>query len=122
MALTSAISLCAKWREFYPKGNVDLAISLHNVLKETTDSAGWLTVNDYMSPTCFLYLIERLLILSFCFHGCIFMTRSSCVEWLSYEGWCMGSSSNVRQCYMFGYHEGYPSFFSFNGYANVEFP
>ncbi|CAH1443461.1 unnamed protein product [Lactuca virosa] len=87
------------WRALFDKlkddksssTNVDLAISLHNVLKETTFSAGWLRADDCMSPTCFLYLIERLLILSFCFRGHFFMTRSSCVEWLTYEERSVGS-------------------------------
>ncbi|KAL8259368.1 hypothetical protein R6Q59_027321 [Mikania micrantha] len=69
--------------------NEDLAISLHNILKETF-SAGWGRVNDCMSPACFLYLMDRLLILSFCFNGYVFTTRSSFVEWLSYNECVMG--------------------------------
>ncbi|KAI3700084.1 hypothetical protein L2E82_44700 [Cichorium intybus] len=78
--------------------NVDLAISLHNVLKETMLSAGWLRTDDCMSPACFLYLVERLLILSFCFRDYVYMTRSSCVEWLTYEEWGMGSNGGSVTC------------------------
>ncbi|KAL4581720.1 hypothetical protein LXL04_006247 [Taraxacum kok-saghyz] len=94
------------WKELFDKlingdksslKNVDLAISLHNVLKETTLYANWLRADDCMSPACFLYLIERLLILSLFFRGgYAFMTRSSCVEWLAYEEWGMGGPNGVK--------------------------
>ncbi|XP_076882632.1 uncharacterized protein LOC143531164 [Bidens hawaiensis] len=67
----------------------DLAISLYGILGETF-CAGWRGVDNCMSPSCFLYIMDRLLILSFCFRGYVFTTRSSCVEWLSYEEWEMG--------------------------------
>ncbi|KAF5755398.1 putative TPR and ankyrin repeat-containing protein [Helianthus annuus] len=68
-----------------------LARSIHNILKETY-SAGWQEGNDCMSPACFLYLMDRLQILSFCSRGYVFTTRSSCVEWLSYGECGMGSN------------------------------
>ncbi|XP_071695484.1 uncharacterized protein [Rutidosis leptorrhynchoides] len=76
------------WRDLLSKLNGgksslksgDLAIMLHNALKETF-TTGW----RVMSPACLLYLMERLLILSFCVNGNVFTTRSSCVEWLNYE-------------------------------------
>ncbi|KAJ0667598.1 putative TPR and ankyrin repeat-containing protein [Helianthus annuus] len=71
--------------------NEDLARSIHNILKETY-SAGWQEGNDCMSPACFLYLMDRLQILSFCSRGYVFTTRSSCVEWLSYGECGMGSN------------------------------
>ncbi|KAK1439383.1 hypothetical protein QVD17_05200 [Tagetes erecta] len=74
--------------------NEDLAIRLHNVLKETF-SAGWQRVNECMSPACFLYLMDRLLILSFCFRRYVFTTRSSCAEWLS--------NNECRRCSNGGY-------------------
>ncbi|KAJ0433422.1 putative TPR and ankyrin repeat-containing protein [Helianthus annuus] len=88
------------WRNLFKKlmnrdrsisRNEDLAISLHNILEETY-SAGWQEGNDCMSPACFLYVMDRLLILSFCFRGYVFTTRSSCVEWLSYGECGMGSN------------------------------
>ncbi|KAG5545647.1 hypothetical protein RHGRI_017957 [Rhododendron griersonianum] len=40
---------------------------------------------DYISPTCFVYLVERLLILAYSFQGFLFTTKSSFVEWLICE-------------------------------------
>ncbi|KAG5545645.1 hypothetical protein RHGRI_017955 [Rhododendron griersonianum] len=40
---------------------------------------------DYISPTCFMYLVERLLILAYSFQGFLFTTKSSFVEWLICE-------------------------------------
>ncbi|KAH7840877.1 hypothetical protein Vadar_022824 [Vaccinium darrowii] len=40
---------------------------------------------DYISPTCFVYLVERLLILACSFNGFLFTTKSSFVEWLICE-------------------------------------
>ncbi|KAK9175135.1 hypothetical protein WN944_027141 [Citrus x changshan-huyou] len=42
---------------------------------------------DYITPDCFLYLIERLLILLSSFKGCILTTKSSFVDWLIYREW-----------------------------------
>ncbi|KAI3685051.1 hypothetical protein L6452_34283 [Arctium lappa] len=86
------------WRDLFDKLNGNgtksgnLAIGLHNVLKEAF-CGGW-RVDGCMSTTCFLYLMERLLILSFGFNGYVFTTRSSCVEWLAngHEDWSMGSN------------------------------
>ncbi|XP_071701802.1 uncharacterized protein [Rutidosis leptorrhynchoides] len=73
--------------------NWDLAVSLHNVLKETFPSGfGRRAKDEQISPACFLYFWERLLILSFCFRGHVFTTRSSFVEWIGYEKWRMVSS------------------------------
>nr|GFB69505.1 DNA helicase, UvrD/REP type, P-loop containing nucleoside triphosphate hydrolase [Tanacetum cinerariifolium] len=66
------------WRDLFAKlngdelisRNEDLAISLHNVIEEAF-SAGFLKVN--MSPACFLFLMERLMILSFCYRGYVFI-------------------------------------------------
>ncbi|PWA41896.1 DNA helicase, UvrD/REP type, P-loop containing nucleoside triphosphate hydrolase [Artemisia annua] len=77
--------------------NGDLARSLHNVLKETF-SASWRKLNDFMSPSCFIYLMERLLTLSSCIHGCVFTTRSSLVKWLTYEDWAMCLNGSGVTC------------------------
>ncbi|XP_068331789.1 uncharacterized protein [Pyrus communis] len=57
---------------------------LHEALVETyrTD---WRRVNDYMSPGCFMYLVERLVTLATCFQGFVITTRSCFVEWLLYQ-------------------------------------
>lgn len=74
------------WRDLFEKlngyrsssRNGDLAISLLNVLKETF-SSGWWRVNDCVSPACFLYLMERLVIFTFYLCDYAFTARSSCV-------------------------------------------
>ncbi|KAI8552025.1 hypothetical protein RHMOL_Rhmol06G0232600 [Rhododendron molle] len=40
---------------------------------------------DYISPACFMYLVERLLILAYSFEGFLYTTKSSFVEWLICE-------------------------------------
>ncbi|KAI8552028.1 hypothetical protein RHMOL_Rhmol06G0232800 [Rhododendron molle] len=40
---------------------------------------------DFISPTCYVYLVERLLILAYSFQGFVFTTKSSFVEWLICE-------------------------------------
>ncbi|XP_052204547.1 uncharacterized protein LOC127809633 [Diospyros lotus] len=41
--------------------------------------------SDYVSPSCFLYLVDRLLVLTFRSTGLLFITKSSLVEWLICE-------------------------------------
>ncbi|GFY91013.1 hypothetical protein Acr_07g0012090 [Actinidia rufa] len=62
---------------------VPLVYKFHNALKDTYN-ANW-RVQDYISPHCFLYLVESLLILGSCFQGIIFTSKSSFVEWLISE-------------------------------------
>ncbi|XP_057496549.1 uncharacterized protein LOC130781371 isoform X2 [Actinidia eriantha] len=62
---------------------VPLVFKFHNALKDTYN-ANW-RVQDYISPHCFLYLVESLLILGSCFQGIIFTSKSSFVEWLISE-------------------------------------
>ncbi|PRQ41353.1 putative hydrolase [Rosa chinensis] len=50
-----------------------------------TYSANWRALHDYISPGCFLYLVERLLTLASCFHGFVISTSSSFIEWLIYK-------------------------------------
>ncbi|KAK9185203.1 hypothetical protein WN943_025558 [Citrus x changshan-huyou] len=57
---------------------------LHGALLDTY-GANWRKEYDYMSPACFLYLLERLLILMSCFQGYIFTTKSSFVDWRIYQ-------------------------------------
>ncbi|KAM1846609.1 hypothetical protein ACFX14_011002 [Malus domestica] len=56
---------------------------LHEALVETYRS-NW-RVNDYISPGCFMYLVERLVTLATCFQGFVITTRSCFVEWLLYQ-------------------------------------
>ncbi|CAK7326909.1 unnamed protein product [Dovyalis caffra] len=56
---------------------------LHEALEETYN-ANWRNV-DYISPGCFLYILERQLILLSYFNGCCFTAKSTFVEWLIYQ-------------------------------------
>ncbi|KAL5829949.1 hypothetical protein ACOSQ3_019417 [Xanthoceras sorbifolium] len=62
---------------------VSLVQKLHEALLDTY-RANW-RFNDYISPACFLYLIERLLIMLSSFQGYILTTKSSFVEWLIHQ-------------------------------------
>ncbi|CAL5430273.1 unnamed protein product [Camellia sinensis] len=56
----------------------------YDALKDTYYNANWRQA-DYISPSCFLYLIERLLIFASGFQGFLLTTKSSFVEWLICE-------------------------------------
>ncbi|XP_050375416.1 uncharacterized protein LOC126792936 [Argentina anserina] len=57
---------------------------LHEALVETY-SANWGEIPDYISPGCFLYLVERLLFSASCFQGFVITTSSCFIEWLIYQ-------------------------------------
>ncbi|KAK7319208.1 hypothetical protein RJT34_03926 [Clitoria ternatea] len=65
-----------------------------------TYNVNWIAEPGYISPSCFMYLIDRLLLLTSCWKGFIFATKSSFVEWLIHQdenslpGLC--SMANVR--------------------------
>ncbi|KZV50281.1 hypothetical protein F511_38996 [Dorcoceras hygrometricum] len=63
----------------------------HRLLKalEETFKSNW-RVHNYISPNCFLYLLERLLILAPHPHGYFFTSKSSFVEWVV----CQQSDAN----------------------------
>ncbi|GFP95813.1 tpr and ankyrin repeat-containing protein 1 [Phtheirospermum japonicum] len=61
---------------------VDLGHQLHQALAETYDNANWRGKKDYISPNCFFYLVERLLILVPHSEGFFFTTKSSFVDYL----------------------------------------
>ncbi|KAG2708639.1 hypothetical protein I3760_05G201800 [Carya illinoinensis] len=61
-----------------------LLFRLFEALKDT-HNANWMKENDYISPGCFLYLVERLLILASSFHGYFITSKSSFVEWFIYK-------------------------------------
>lgn len=62
---------------------VSLVLKFQEVLMDTY-SANW-RADDYMSPTCFLYLIERLLIILSSFRNYVFTTKSAFVEWIIHQ-------------------------------------
>ncbi|KAK2432084.1 P-loop containing nucleoside triphosphate hydrolase superfamily protein [Trifolium repens] len=60
------------------------ALSLYEAL-EYTYNVNWMKETDYLSPSCFLYLVERLLLLASCRKGLMFATKSSFIEWLNFQ-------------------------------------
>uniref|UniRef100_A0A803KZ79 UvrD-like helicase ATP-binding domain-containing protein n=1 Tax=Chenopodium quinoa TaxID=63459 RepID=A0A803KZ79_CHEQI len=84
---------------------LQLAWNLCDALMQAYDS------KSNMSPSCFVYLLERLLVLVSCFDGCLFATRSSVTEWLVHLNWSVskepftlsvaGLSSSVEPIYDF---------------------
>ncbi|KAK4842510.1 hypothetical protein QYF36_022900 [Acer negundo] len=60
---------------------VSLVQKFHGALLDTY-GVKWRKTHDYISPACFLYLIERLLIMLSCFRGYFLTTKSSFVDWL----------------------------------------
>ncbi|PNX94247.1 hypothetical protein L195_g017419 [Trifolium pratense] len=54
---------------------------LHSALQYTC-SVNWITEVDYMSPSCFMYLVEQLLLWTSSLNGFIYATKSSFTEWL----------------------------------------
>ncbi|XP_061990361.1 uncharacterized protein LOC133708840 [Rosa rugosa] len=63
---------------------VSVMCRLHEALVETY-SVNWRKISDYISPGCFLYLVERLLFSASCFQGFVITTSSCFVEWLIYQ-------------------------------------
>ncbi|WCJ17630.1 P-loop containing nucleoside triphosphate hydrolases superfamily protein [Euphorbia peplus] len=64
-------------------GEQDIMWKLHGVIQDIYE-VNWRKAYDYISPECFLYLIERQLILVSCIQGHLFTTRSSFSEMLVY--------------------------------------
>jgi hypothetical protein len=60
------------------------ALSLYEAL-EYTYNVNWMKETDYLSPNCFVYLVERLLLLASCRKGLMFATKSSFIEWLNFQ-------------------------------------
>ncbi|KAF7849078.1 hypothetical protein BT93_L1269 [Corymbia citriodora subsp. variegata] len=78
---------------------ISLAWNLYRALEDAYN-ANWRTERDYITPICFLYLLERLLILLSCSKGQFYATKSSLVEWLvCHEGLAKPSFSfNPGNC------------------------
>ncbi|OIW00707.1 hypothetical protein TanjilG_09676 [Lupinus angustifolius] len=52
---------------------------------QLTYNVNWRLAFDYISPSCFMDLIERILLLTSCWKGFIFATKSSFIEWFIYQ-------------------------------------
>ncbi|XVE85517.1 hypothetical protein DITRI_Ditri17bG0097000 [Diplodiscus trichospermus] len=61
-----------------------IVLKFHEALRDTYH-ANWRRIPDYISPVCFLYLIERYLFLLSYFKGYFFTTKSTFVEWHIYQ-------------------------------------
>lgn len=57
--------------------------------------ADWKSELDYISPTCFLYIIERLLFIVSYSQGYFFTTKSIIVEWLISQEWTNNPTANL---------------------------
>jgi hypothetical protein len=74
-----------------------LILTLNEALVNTF-GANWKKENDYMSPGCFLYLVERLLILASYSQGYFITSKSSFAEWFIYqEGDTSPDSTSVAE-------------------------
>ncbi|KAL3635026.1 hypothetical protein CASFOL_022080 [Castilleja foliolosa] len=78
--------------------SVDLSRKFHQALK-VTYNAGWRGKIDYISPNCFFYLVERLLILLPHPQGFFFTTKSSYVEHLM----CIQSDADPSDTFVVDY-------------------
>ncbi|XP_062109801.1 uncharacterized protein LOC133821653 [Humulus lupulus] len=74
---------------------VSLVQKFHKALEQTyyADSFG---KSHYVSPSCFMYIVERLLIMIFHFKGCFLSIKSSVVEWLISQEWNMNALHNFK--------------------------
>jgi hypothetical protein len=86
--------LCGNMGSEFPQGTLpdnisesprelSVLLKFHKALKDTYN-ANWKEI-DYVSPSCFLYLIERLLILASYFKGYFITSKSSFAEWFIYQ-------------------------------------
>ncbi|KAH9622148.1 hypothetical protein KSS87_022821 [Heliosperma pusillum] len=87
----SFFEVLSTWKQSVPIGNgseapeISLACKLLRALSNTYH-ANW-RARDYISPYCFLYLADRLMVSLLEFQGRMFITRSSLVEWFTHLGW-----------------------------------
>jgi hypothetical protein len=63
---------------------LSLLLTLNEALVNTY-RADWMNEEDYMSPGCFLYLVEHLLILASYSQGYFITSKSSFAEWFIYQ-------------------------------------
>ncbi|XP_047306374.1 TPR and ankyrin repeat-containing protein 1-like [Impatiens glandulifera] len=99
MKIAERLNRHSSWKIFFEDSNQDIvtrisqnqsiivkissAYKLMTALKETY-GANW-KVHDYISPICFLYILERLLLLTSRSQKFLYTTKSVFVEWLIYE-------------------------------------
>ncbi|KAF8398740.1 hypothetical protein HHK36_014598 [Tetracentron sinense] len=88
------------WKAFIDKlkeitgsgfGQVSLVFNLQKALEDTYN-ANWRKELDYVSPHCFVYLVECLLFLGSTCQGYFFTTKSSLVEMIICQDWNVNSS------------------------------
>lgn len=72
-----------------------LAWSFREALSEVYN-VNWRMAHDYISPGCFLYLVERLLIWSSVFAGSFVSTKSLFVEWLMFHEERTSSTKSIH--------------------------
>ncbi|WRX14403.1 hypothetical protein QQP08_006890 [Theobroma cacao] len=70
-----------------------IIFKFHGALQDTY-KANWRSISDYMSPVCFLYLVERYLVLLSYSKGYFFTTKATFVEWLIYQDGIPSSTSS----------------------------
>ncbi|KAF9613111.1 hypothetical protein IFM89_005590 [Coptis chinensis] len=75
-------------------GKVSLVSQLKKAL-ENTYNANWQKEVDYISPHCFIYLVERLLFFVSSCQKSFFTTKFSLVQVLEFENWGNKSSSST---------------------------
>jgi hypothetical protein len=63
---------------------LSLLLTLNDALVNTYRT-GWMKEKDYMSPGCFLYLVERLLMLASYSQGYFITSKSCFAEWFVYQ-------------------------------------
>ncbi|XP_047306378.1 uncharacterized protein LOC124909781 [Impatiens glandulifera] len=99
MKIAERLNYHSSWKIFFEDSDQDIvtrisqnqsiivkissAYKLMTALKETY-GANW-RVPDYISPICFLYILERLLLLTSRSQKFLYTTKSVFVEWLIYE-------------------------------------
>jgi hypothetical protein len=101
-------TLCVNMGSKFPHGTMpdnssesprvlSLLLTLNEALVNTY-GADWMNEKDYMSPDCFLYLVERLLMLASYSQGYFITSKSSFAEWFIYqEGDTSPDSTSVAE-------------------------
>lgn len=74
--------------------DISLFRKFYEALQDTY-RADWKSELDYISPTCFLYIIERLLFIVSYSEGYFFTTKSIIVEWLISQEWTNNPTANL---------------------------
>ncbi|GMJ04502.1 hypothetical protein HRI_004119400 [Hibiscus trionum] len=77
-------------------GNIEPVIFKFLEALQDTYDADWRNIFDYMSPVCFLYLVERCLMLLSFFNGYLFTTKTTFVEWFIYQDGSSRSTSDFE--------------------------